>query len=102
MKAVDQFGFGFTPWDDAAYYWKISPIAYTKQMDAPILLIGSDMDVGGFSRQYDEMFVALNRLRKEVDYVKYWGEMHGPSSPANVRDMTRRTLEWFERYMPSH
>jgi hypothetical protein len=32
-----------------------------------------------------------------VDYVKYWGEGHGPSSPANVRDLTRRTIEWFNR-----
>ena len=98
-ESLDQFGFGFTPWDDAAYYWKISPIAYAKQIDTPVLLVGTDMDVSGFSGQYDEMFVALNRLRKDVDYVKYWGEGHGPVSPANVRDLTRRTLEWLDRYL---
>jgi len=98
-ESLDQFGFGFMPWDDAAYYWKISPIAYAKQMNIPVLLVCTDMDVSGFSGQYDEMFVALNRLRKEVDYVKYWGEGHGPVSPANVRDLTARTVAWLDKYL---
>jgi dipeptidyl aminopeptidase/acylaminoacyl peptidase len=101
-EGKDQFGIGFTPWDDPGHYWKISPIAYARQIEAPVLLVGTDMDVGGFSRQYDEMFAALNRLRKDVDYVKYWGEGHGPISPANVRDLTRRTIEWFDRYLKTH
>jgi dipeptidyl aminopeptidase/acylaminoacyl peptidase len=98
-ESQDQFGLGFTPWDDAAYYWKISPIAYAKQVRTPILLVSTDMDVGGFSQQYDDMFVALKRQRQDVDYVKYWGEGHGPMSPANVRDLTRRTLQWLDEYL---
>ncbi|WP_157995054.1 alpha/beta hydrolase family protein [Peristeroidobacter soli] len=98
-ESLDQFGLGFSPWDDPAYYWKISPIAYARQVQTPILLVSTDMDVGGFSQQYDDMFVALKRQRKEVDYVKYWGEGHGPMSPANVRDLTRRTLEWLDKYL---
>lgn len=98
-ESLDQFGLGFTPWDDVSYYWKISPIAHAHNIDIPVLLVSTDMDVGGFSQQYDEMFVALHRLRKEVEYVKYWGEGHGPVSPANVRDLTRRTLELFDRYL---
>lgn len=98
-ESQDQFGLGFTPWDDIVYYWKISPIAYAKQVQSPILLVSTDMDVSGFSQQYDEMFVALKRHRKDVDYVKYWGEGHGPLSPANVRDLARRTEGWLGRYL---
>lgn len=95
----EQFGFGVTPFQDEGFYWRISPIAYADQIDAPVLLSGTDMDSGGFSQQYDEMFVALHRLRKDVDYVKYWGEGHGPMSAANVRDLTERTIAWFDRYL---
>jgi dipeptidyl aminopeptidase/acylaminoacyl peptidase len=98
-EGLEQFGIGLTPWQDNAFYWRISPIAYTKAIDAPVLLVGTDMDSGGFSRQYDEMFVALHRMRKTVDYVKYWGEAHGPASAANVRDLTERTLAWLDRYV---
>lgn len=95
----EQFGFGVTPWEDDAFYWRISPIAYADRINVPVLLVGTDMDTGGFSQQYDQMFVALHRLRKDVDYVKYWGEGHGPHSAANVRDLTERTLAWFDRYL---
>jgi dipeptidyl aminopeptidase/acylaminoacyl peptidase len=98
-EGVEQFGIGRTPWDDADFFWRISPIAYAKAIDVPVLLVGTDMDTGGFSQQYDEMFVALHRLRKDVDYVKYWGEGHGPSSAANLRDLTARTSEWLDRYL---
>jgi dipeptidyl aminopeptidase/acylaminoacyl peptidase len=98
-EGVEQFGIGRTPWDDPDFFWRISPIAYAKAIDVPVLLVGTDMDTGGFSQQYDEMFVALHRLRKDVDYVKYWGEGHGPSSAANLRDLTARTSEWLDRYL---
>jgi len=40
--------------------------------------------------QYDEMFGALYRAGKDARYVRYWGEGHGPSSPANIRDLWMR------------
>lgn len=98
-EGVEQFGLRVTPWQDPGLYWRISPIAHTHNIDVPVLLVGTDMDQGGFSSQYDEMFVALHRLRKDVDYVKYWGEGHGPYSAANIRDLTERTLALFERYL---
>ena len=97
-EGQDQFGLGVSVWEDPALYWRGSPIAYVPQIEAPILLVGSDLD-GGFTNQYDDMFVALNRWRKTVDYVRYWGEAHGPSSPANIRDLTRRSREWFDRFL---
>ncbi|MBP7703718.1 MAG: S9 family peptidase [Caulobacter sp.] len=98
-EGVDQFGLGVSVWEDPALYWRGSPIAYVPAIEAPILLVGSDLDSGGFSNQYDDMFVALNRHRKTVDYIRYWGETHGPSSPANIRDLTARSRAWFDRYV---
>ncbi len=95
----DQFTLQASPWESPEIYWKASPVAYADKIDAAVLLVSTDMDSGGISEQYDEMFVALHRLRKTVDYVKYWGEWHGPSSFANVRDLTQRTVAWFDKYV---
>ena len=55
----------------------------------------SDMD--SFSMdQFDEMYSALLRAGKDARYVRYWGEGHGPSSRANIRDMGARFNAFME------
>jgi dipeptidyl aminopeptidase/acylaminoacyl peptidase len=61
-------------------------------------MIHSDMDAFGLS-QYDEMFTALYRQRKEARFVRYWGEGHAPSSPANLRDMWERIFAWYAKWL---
>ena len=95
---IEQFSVGATPWDDPMRFWRMSPIAYAKQINTPILLISGDMD-NGFSGQFEQMFMALTRWRKEAQFVRYWGEGHGITSPANARDMWERTLRWFGEYL---
>lgn len=83
------FGFGRTPFDDPEAYYRNSPVFLAPQMAMPVLLFHTDMD--GFAMyQFDEMFGALKRAGKDARYVRYWGEGHGPSSPANIRDMWSR------------
>lgn len=87
--AGSDFGIGKTPFEDPAFYYRNSPVFLAPRIDAPVLLIHSDMD--GFSMyQFDEMYGALLRSGKDARYVRYWGEGHGPSSPANIRDMWER------------
>ena len=95
--AVDlsAFGIGRTPFEDPEVYYRNSPVFLAPQIDAPVLLIHSDMD--GFSMsQFDEMFGALKRSGKEARYVRYWGEGHGPSSPANIQDMWERIDDFLQ------
>ena len=47
--------------------------------------------------QFDEMYSALLRAGKDARYVRYWGEGHGPSSPANIRDMWTRFDAFMEQ-----
>lgn len=84
-----RFGFGVTALASPELYVRNSPIAHAKDMNAPVLLIHSDLDYFDMS-QFDEMFGALYRAGKEARYVRYFGEGHGPSSPANIRDMWQR------------
>lgn len=87
--AGSDFGMGRTPFEDPEIYIRNSPVFLAPKIAAPVMLIHSDMD--GFSMyQFDEMYGALTRAGKEVRYVRYWGEGHGPSSPANIRDMWQR------------
>ena len=89
------FGFPASPFGDAAAGYALeSPVTMAKDITAPVLLIHSDMDY--FSgAQFDEMFGALQRAGREARYVRYWGDGHGPSSPANIRDLWSR----FESFM---
>src|SRR5258708_8803190 len=52
----------------------------------------------GSLSEYQGMFGALFRLRKEAKLVRYWGEGHGFSSPANIRDLWYRSFAWFDEW----
>lgn len=83
------FGFGATAFDNPEAYVEASPVIMARDIDIPVLLVHSDMDYIAMS-QFDEMFGALYRAGKEARYVRYWGEGHTPSSPANIRDLWHR------------
>lgn len=84
------FAIGRTPFEDPEIFYRNSPVFLARDIDMPVLLMHSDMDNFSMS-QFDEMFGALKRVGKDATYVRYWGEGHGPSSPANIRDMWTRT-----------
>lgn len=86
---------GRAPWIDPRRYEDNSPLAAVSGIKAPILLIHSDFDYFSLS-QSEELFVALSRMRRKVEYVTYWGEGHVPMSPANIRDMWRRIYSWLD------
>lgn len=83
------FGFAVSALEDPGRYALASPVSRASEVSAPIMLIHSDSDYFDMS-QYDEMFGALYRAGREAIYVRYWGEGHGPSSPANIRDLWER------------
>lgn len=89
------FGFGMPASSDPAAFALASPVAGAGQITAPVLLVHSDFDYFDMA-QYDEMFGALYRAGKEATYVRYWGEGHGLSSPANIRDLWNRIDAFLE------
>lgn len=94
------FGVGDTPFRNPEIFVRNSPVFLAPKISAKVLLISSDMDT--FDRsQFDEMFGALSRAGKDVRYVRYWGEGHGVSSPANIRDFWWRAEEFLSEE-PSH
>lgn len=97
------FSMGHSPFSAPALYRQNSPLFLAPGIEAPVLLIHSDLDSFGMV-QFDAMYAALHRLGKSVSYVRYLGEGHGPSSPANIRHMWGRKLDFLEQsgiYMPA-
>ena len=89
---------GSKPWEDPTAYVASSPYFLADRIDTPLLMMHTDLDIFDIS-QSEEMFSALSRQRKEVEYVTYWGEGHNLSSPANLRDWWRRVFEWYDRHL---
>jgi dipeptidyl aminopeptidase/acylaminoacyl peptidase len=89
---------GAKPWEDPAAYTENSPYYLADRIDTPLLILHTDLDMFDIS-QSEEMFVALHRLRKEAEYVTYWGEGHNMNSPANLRDWWSRVFAWYDRYL---
>ena len=91
------FAIGRTPFEDPVIYLANSPVFLAPDITAPVMLIHSDMDTFAVS-EFDQMFAALRKAGKQVRYVRYIGEGHGPSSPANIRDMWERKLDFLEEH----
>ncbi|WP_156762815.1 alpha/beta hydrolase family protein [Woeseia oceani] len=47
----------------------------------------------------EQMFTALLRLNKDAKFIRYRGEGHVFSSPANIRDSWQQISEWFADYL---
>lgn len=89
------FAMGRTPFEDPLAYVNSSPVFLAPDIKAPVLLIHTDLDVFTMS-QFDEMYAALLRAGSPVTYVRYLGEGHLISSPANMRDLIDRQQEFLD------
>jgi len=45
------------------------------------------------------MFTALYRLNKDAVLVRYWGEGHVLTSPANIQDYWHRIFDWYDQHL---
>jgi dienelactone hydrolase len=84
-----------TPWHDPDWFVRSSPYFASERITTPLMLVQADLDTNFQMSQFDEIYTSLYAQRKEVDYVRYWGEGHGVRSPANLRDLDQRVRRWF-------
>ncbi len=92
---------GGTPWRFRDRYIENSPFFYLDRVETPLLIVHGAEDDAVAPFLGDQIFVALRRLGKEVEYAKYEGEGHVPTSwsYANQVDFCSRTLAWFDKYL---
>ncbi|MCS7060702.1 MAG: S9 family peptidase [Anaerolineae bacterium] len=93
--------FDVTPFDDVAFLWRHSPLAYAPQMQTPLLLEHSELDFRVPIEQAEQLFQALKYLKRTVELVRWPREGHELSrsgEPKHRVERLRRIIEWFDRY----
>lgn len=92
---------GGTPWQHRERYIENSPYFYLDRVETPVLIVQGAEDTTTAPFLADELFVALRRLGKEVEYAKYEGEGHSAVywKYSNQADYCRRMLSWFNRHL---
>jgi dipeptidyl aminopeptidase/acylaminoacyl peptidase len=92
---------GGTLWDEPLKYIAHSAIMFADRIDTPLLLMTGQQDHNVPERTTSEMFYALRRLGKRVEWVSYINGGHGmPSSTVDeVIDYHQRILSWYDTYL---
>ena len=69
---------------------------------APLLMVHSENDFRCPMEQAEQLFIALKRLRRTVEFVRFGNESHGLSrngGPKHRVERLERTLGWFEAHL---
>jgi dipeptidyl aminopeptidase/acylaminoacyl peptidase len=84
-----------SPWENPDWFVNSSPYIQSSKITTPVLLVQADLDASFEMSQFNMMFTSLYMQHADAEYVRYWGEGHGVSSPANIRDLDSRIRSWF-------
>ncbi|NBD24679.1 S9 family peptidase [Paenibacillus glycinis] len=90
------------PWDDLDKLWRHSPLAYVKHIDTPLLILHGEQDLRCPIEQGEQLFVALKRLGKQTQLIRFPGADHNLSRSGHPHLRTRRLhhiVRWFEEHI---
>lgn len=83
-------------------FLKMSPITYATEVEAPLLLLHGESDLRCPIGQSEEYFVALKRLGKNVEMVRFPNAYHTflrTGHPNLRKEYMEQTITWFNRYL---
>jgi dipeptidyl aminopeptidase/acylaminoacyl peptidase len=87
--------------DDPDKMWRYSPLAYVRDVKTPLLIIHSDNDYRVPISDAEQLFTALKRLGRVVEFVRYPRDGHELSrsgEPKHRVDRLQRMTAWFDKY----
>ena len=90
---------GGTLWDKTLLYVENSPIFFVPRIHTPLLIMHNDKDGAVPWYQGIEFFVALRRLGKPAWLLEYNGEAHNLTRRADQKDLTIRTMQFYDHYL---
>jgi dipeptidyl aminopeptidase/acylaminoacyl peptidase len=98
-KSQDRIG--ATLWQQPQKYIQHSAIMFADRIKTPLLLMTGEQDHNVPARQAMEMYYALRRLGKEVEWVSYINGGHGmpTTSVEEVKDYHKRILAWYDSHL---
>ena len=85
-----------------AAYRERSPLTYAPNVETPVLLLHGEADHRCPIEQSEQYFVALKRLGKEVEFVRFPGSSHSfvrSGHPRMREEYLARTLAWFDGHI---
>lgn len=97
-----EFEVGGTPQENARAYLEHSPIAYADRITTPLLILHSENDLRCPIEQAEQLFAALKRRGRTVEFVRFPDEDHNLSRSGQPRhriERLHRIAGWFERYL---
>jgi dipeptidyl aminopeptidase/acylaminoacyl peptidase len=89
------------PQDDFEKSWRHSPLAYAKDITTPLAIEHQENDYRCPISDAEQLFTVLNRLKREVIFVRYPREGHEMSrggEPLHRVDRLERMVAWFDKY----
>jgi len=98
-KSQDRLG--ATLWQQPQKYIQQSAIMFADRIKTPLLLITGEQDPNVPARQAMEMYYALRRLGKDVEWVSYTNSAHGmpTTTVAELKDFHDRIRRFFDDHL---
>ena len=93
---------GGTRIEAAEAFRERSPLTYADKVQTPLLLLHGEADVRCPIEQSEQFFVALRRLDKTVEFVRFPDCSHAflrMGHPRMREEYLGRTLDWFDRWL---
>jgi dipeptidyl aminopeptidase/acylaminoacyl peptidase len=79
-----------------------SPLTYAAKVETPVLLLHGEDDARCPIEQSEQYFVALSRLGKEVELVRFPGSAHSFTRAGHPRmreEYLTRLMAWMDRHL---
>ena len=97
-KSQDRIG--GTLWEYPERYLEHSAIMRADRIKTPLLNITGDQDPNVPASQSREIYYALRRLGRDVEWVRYANGGHRPpNSVSETVDFETRILKWYDKYL---
>lgn len=94
-----QGAIGGTPWAYRDRYIENSPFFYLDRVQTPLLILHGSADRSVPIFHGGQVFSALRRLGREVEFRKYDGEGHVLEGRENIVDLWNAVIRWFDGHV---
>ncbi len=87
------------PWENRDLWDSISPFMEVENITTPTLFIGGEKDWNQPIIHSEQMYQAMTQLGRVASLVVYPDAHHGIRRPVYQRDLLRRFVDWFDKYV---
>ncbi|WP_418637281.1 prolyl oligopeptidase family serine peptidase [Winogradskyella sp.] len=94
-----QWQIGTSFYENREGYYNNSPLHHGANIKTPTLIWAGNEDYHVDWHQSEQMYLALRRLKVDVEMLIYENEIHALMQPKNKKDLTERIHSWFDKYL---